>query len=162
MSEQALIRFFKIMNPLMLGMWRLGLGRMINIWPAVIGRMMVITHTGRVTGLKRQTPVNYTIVDGELYGMAGQGVKADWYRNLMSCPQAAVWLPDGRWEACAEDVTARPDALRLWRAALKDSGFAAPVFGGINPYTIADEALAEKVKDYRLIHFQRVSKVEAR
>ena len=44
---------FKRFNVFMIWMWRLGFRRWINCWPSVGGRIMVIVHTGRVTGLKR-------------------------------------------------------------------------------------------------------------
>ena len=64
--EEKLRQGFKYLNKFMLLLWRLGLGNLLNAWPDVGGRIMVITHTGRKTGLKRQTPVNYTIIDGEV------------------------------------------------------------------------------------------------
>ena len=64
--EEHLRQTFKLMNIGMIGMWRLGLGPWINAWPAVIGRIMVITPIGRKTGLRRRTPVNYAIVDGDV------------------------------------------------------------------------------------------------
>ena len=96
---------FKYFNKFMLLMWRLGLGKWVNFWPEVGGQIMVLTHTGRKTGLKRQTPVNYALVEGELYCTAGFGQLADWYRNIMAEPRVEVWLPDGWWTGLAEEVT---------------------------------------------------------
>ena len=76
-SEQDLRQGFKYFNRFMLLMWRLGLGRWINLWPEVGGRIMVITHTGRKTGMRRRTPVNYTIANGDIYCTAGFGGVSD-------------------------------------------------------------------------------------
>ena len=86
-------------------MWRLGMGEMINAWPKGLGRIMVITHTGRKSGLKHQTPVNYAMVDGELYCTAAFGEGSDWYHNVKAHPDVEIWLPDSWWEGVAEEVT---------------------------------------------------------
>jgi deazaflavin-dependent oxidoreductase (nitroreductase family) len=155
MSEQAsLRRFFKVMNKFMLLMWRLGLGPWINFWPAVVGRIMVITHTGRKSGLRRQTPVNYTIVDGDVYCIAGFHA-SDWYRNLKANPHVEVWLPDGRWSAVAEEVPNDAAHLPIMRQLLLDTGFATPLFGGFNPRALSDPDLQTATADYCLIRMHR-------
>ena len=52
---ESLRRFFKTMNVGMLWLWRLGLGPLMSVWPTVFGRYLVITHTGRKSGLARRT-----------------------------------------------------------------------------------------------------------
>ena len=100
--EENMRMAFKLINGFMLGMWRLGLGQFINIWPEGIGRIMVLSHTGRKTGLRRQSPVNYALLGGEIYCVAGFGKRADWYRNMLANPLVEVWLPDGWWAGVAE------------------------------------------------------------
>ncbi len=145
---EKLRRFFKVMNKGMLLMWRLGMGPMVNFWPAVVGRIMVITHTGRKSGLKRQTPVNYTLVDGDVYCIGSQ--LSDWYRNIKANPQVEVWLPDGRWSATAEEIPNDETNLPILRQVMIASGFAASAFGGINPRKISDADLADKCGDYHI------------
>jgi deazaflavin-dependent oxidoreductase (nitroreductase family) len=149
---------FKNLNKFMLLMWRLGLGSWFKIWPRVSGQVMVITHTGRKTGLKRYTPVNYAIVDGELYCTSGFGRIADWYLNIKANPNIEVWLPEGWWVGFAEEVTDQEKRLPLMRQVLIGSGFAAFVFG-INPYTITDQVLDKLTTDYCLL---RIKRTEAR
>ena len=67
----TLRRVFHAMNHFMVFMWKIGLGRWINAWPAVGGRMMVIQHRGRRSGKIYLTPVNYASVDGEVYWTNG-------------------------------------------------------------------------------------------
>jgi deazaflavin-dependent oxidoreductase (nitroreductase family) len=148
-------RVFKIFNRFMLLMWRLGLGRWMNN-PRISGQIMVISHTGRRTGLRRRTPVNYAIVDGELYCLAGFGRFSDWYLNVMANPSVEVWLPGERWTGEAEDITATPDNARLMRQVLIGSGFAARL-AGINPKTMSDEELLTATHDYRLLNIRRTS-----
>jgi len=156
--EQLRQGFRRYLNPFMLSLFRLGLAWWFNVWPAVSGRVMVITHTGRKTGAKRRTPVNYAIVDDELYCVAGFGPIADWYRNILKDPHVEVWLPDGWWAGVAEDVSDCEERLRLMRQVMVGSGFAARV-AGLNPYTMSDEELDRATATYRLV---RIRRTEAR
>ena len=146
-------KLFHNMNRFMVWMWKMGWGRMINIWPGVIGRIMIIKHRGRKSGKEYLTPVNYAIVDGEIYCTAGFGSISDWYKNLQADPNIELWLPEGKRSACAEDVSNSPNRLFLLRQVLIGAGFAAPMFG-INPRKVNDEQLDALSKDYRLIHFK--------
>lgn len=152
--EGRLRQGFKYFNRFMLFMWRLGLGREINFWPDVLGRIMVITHTGRKTGLRRQTPVNYAIVDGEVYCTAGFGKASDWYRNLKANPGVEVWLPNGWWTGKAEEVGEAPERLPILRQVLINSGTVGPIFG-LHPRTMSDAELDTTTRDYILIRIRR-------
>lgn len=147
-------RAFRVFNKGMLTLWRLDMARWFTVAPRLTGQIMVLHHTGRKTGLRRRTPLNYAIVDGALYCTAGFGHVAHWYRNIIATPQVEVWLPDGRWQGVAEDISEREDALALLRQVLIRSGFAS-FAAGINPYTLSDEALAEAARGYKLIHIRR-------
>jgi deazaflavin-dependent oxidoreductase (nitroreductase family) len=153
---ETLLKFFKTFNRFMLLMWRLGLGRWVNFWPKVVGQILVLTTTGRKTGLSRRTPVNYAVVDGEIYCTAGFGQTSDWFRNLKSNPQVEVWLPDGWWAGTAEEVNDPQLRLPLMRQVLIGSGFAA-FTAGINPYRIDDEQLAAITSGYRLVRIRRAA-----
>jgi deazaflavin-dependent oxidoreductase (nitroreductase family) len=154
-KEENMRQAFKYANRFMLLMWRLGLGSWLNIYPPVIGRIMVLTHTGRKSGLKRQTPVNYALVAGEVYCTAGFGRGSDWYRNLKANPNVEVWLPDGWWAGVAEEITDPEARLPFLRQVLIASGFAAGTFGGIDPRTMTDEALKAETTEYCVLHIRR-------
>ena len=147
---------FKYFNRFMLLMWRLGWGAWVNAWPDVGGRIMVITHTGRKSGIKRQSPVNYALVGGELYCTAGFGQISDWYRNIRANPNVEVWLPDGWWAGTAEEVTDPGARLLLMRQVLIGSGIVAPLMG-VDPRQMSDDALDAATCDYRLIHIRRTA-----
>jgi len=153
-TEEKLRQTFRQLNRFMLLMWRLGLGKWINIWPEVGGRIMVIQHIGRKTGKVRQTPVNYAEEAGEIYCTAGFGSVSHWYRNLLANPEVVIWLPNGRFHAHAQDITDDPNALTLLRQVLISSGFAAPA-AGVYPKAMSDEELAAATASYRLLRFTK-------
>jgi deazaflavin-dependent oxidoreductase (nitroreductase family) len=152
--EQQLRQGFRIFNHFMVMMWRLGLGAWINVWPEVSGRIMVIRHTGRKTGRRRYTPVNYTIADGEIYCTAGFGSVSDWYRNILAHPEVEVWLPDGWWVGVAEEVSAIDTRMPLLRQLLIDTGFAARA-AGLDPICMRNDELERATATYRLMRIRR-------
>jgi deazaflavin-dependent oxidoreductase (nitroreductase family) len=154
--EEQLRQGFKYMNRFMLLIWRLGLGPWLNKGPALAGRYMVITHTGRKSGQNRYTPVNYAVVNDDVYCVAGFGSVSDWYRNIIANPQVEVWLPDGWWAALAEEVFEPERRLALLRQVLIGSGFAAYA-AGFDPVKMTDEELDAVTKEYRLIRIRRVA-----
>lgn len=145
---------FKKGNTLMVWLWRLGLGKHINIVPRYAGRIMVLEHSGRKSGKRYRTPVNYAIVNGEIYCAAGFGPVSDWYRNIIANPQVEVWLPDGWWAGLAEEVLDADLRLPILRQVLTASGFAARLFG-VDPLKLSDEELDRLTRDYRLIRIRR-------
>jgi deazaflavin-dependent oxidoreductase (nitroreductase family) len=149
-SEELLRQTFKYGNRFMVLLFRLGLGNWGN--RPETSQVMVLVHKGRKSGLARRTPVNYGIVDDVIYCTAAFGSRADWYRNVLADPRVQVWLPDGWYAGEAEEVPPDdPQRHVLMRQVLIASGFAAPLFAGINPKTISEEKLAEVSASYRLI-----------
>ncbi len=151
---EKLRQSFKSFNKFMLLLWRLGMGRWFGLWPEGWGQIMVITHTGRVTGKRYRTPVNFAIVDGEVYCTAGFGKIADWYQNILANPDVEIWLPQGWWLGKALEISDYENHLEIMRAVIEASGFAGPMFG-VDVNTLDDEALAEVTSSYRLIHIRR-------
>lgn len=66
---------------------------------------LVLTTTGRKSGLPRKTPLQYEQLDGEIYVGSARGESADWYRNLVADPAVQVQLG-------SEIFTARAEPLR--------------------------------------------------
>ena len=154
--EKSLQQHFKYVNMFMLAMWRLGLGSWVNACPPVIGRIMVIAHTGRKSGKKRQTPVNYAIVEGDVYCVAGFGKASDWYRNIIANPTVDIWLPDSWWAGEVEEVMDTSSRIDLIRQVMIASGFAA-FAAGLNPYKMTDEELGHATASYRLMRIRRTA-----
>ncbi|QEU76609.1 nitroreductase family deazaflavin-dependent oxidoreductase [Streptomyces nitrosporeus] len=70
-------------------LFRMGIG------PLFRGRLLLLVHTGRLTGEPRRTVLE-VVGTGEMGGRrtwtlaSGFGPRADWYRNLRRTPQAVV------------------------------------------------------------------------
>lgn len=149
----TLRKVFHAGNRFMVWMWKMGWGKAINSWPAGFGRILVIKHRGRKSGKEYLTPVNYAIVDGEIYCTAGFGATSDWYRNILVDPKVELWLPDGKKIFCAEEISDSPKRLFLMRQVIIASGFAGPLLG-VNPKKLNDEQLDRISKEYRLVDFR--------
>ena len=145
---------FKFFNKFMLLMWRLGFGPWFNLWPEGWGQIMVLTHRGRKSGRVYRTPVNYAILKGEVYCIAGFGRVADWYRNVIANPAVEIWLPDGWWQGGAEDVSGDENRPQIMRAVVEASGFAGPLFG-VDPKKLDDPALLKATQSYKVVCVHR-------
>jgi deazaflavin-dependent oxidoreductase (nitroreductase family) len=151
-------QFFKNFNRYMVWFWRLGFRRGVNCWPRPGGRVMVVTHTGRKSGARYRTPLNYTIVDDEIYCMAGFGHQADWFRNIQSHPQVEVWLPDSWWAGLAEDRSQDQRRLPILRQVLLDTGIVGPLFG-MDARKLDDAELDRALGDSCLVQIHRTQRL---
>lgn len=71
-----------------------------------LGRLiLVLTTTGRVSGLPRRTPLQYEEVDGKIVVASGWGTRSDWYRNLQAHPAVEVCIGRRRFRAVAQPVS---------------------------------------------------------
>ncbi len=150
---------FRSMNRGMVVMWRMGLGRWSEAWPAVGGRMLVVEHRGRKSGTLYLTPLNFAHDGDSLRCMAAFGTGADWYRNVFAADRAVLWLPDGRWTVIASDVTDETDAGEWIRQVLIDSGFAARLFG-LNARTMTNDEVDAATAAYRLVRFDVIDRCD--
>lgn len=137
----------------MVPLFRLGLGHFVG--NPITGYIMVVKTIGRKTGKKRYTPVNYAIMDGNIYCMAGFGKGSHWFCNLQSQPNIEIIIPSGPLAGVAEDATNSEEAISILRQLLKNSGFAG-FFAGFNPYTISDTDLRKKTRDYPLVRIRPI------
>jgi deazaflavin-dependent oxidoreductase (nitroreductase family) len=155
LTEERLRQGFKkYLNPFMLAMWRLGLGSWFKVCPQISGNVIVLRHIGRKTGLKRYQPLNFAIVDEDIYCVAAFGGMSDWYLNIRANPNVEVWLPTGWWAGAAHDVSDSPARIQLIRQVLIGSGFAA-YLAGLNPRKITDQEIDAASVKYCLLCIQR-------
>jgi deazaflavin-dependent oxidoreductase (nitroreductase family) len=77
----------------------------IGLGPVIGGFILLLTTTGRRSGKKRVTPLQYEKIDADYYLGAARGVKADWVRNIQSNPQVIIRVGAKQIQGLAEVVT---------------------------------------------------------
>jgi len=85
-----------------IGLYRLRLGGLLGT------RFLLLTHTGRKSGLKRKTVlevVRYDHASTTFIVAAGFGPASDWVRNIRIHPQVTVQCGRRRWEMTARFLT---------------------------------------------------------
>ena len=73
-------------------LYRLGMARLMG------NRFIYLAHTGRRTGLRRETVIEVVEHDDakDIYFVAsGWGVRSDWYRNVLATPQVEAHVGNG-------------------------------------------------------------------
>jgi deazaflavin-dependent oxidoreductase (nitroreductase family) len=72
----------------------------------IVGRfILLLTHTGRKSGNRYITPLQYEKIDGAYCVGAGRGPKADWFRNILADPHVHVRVDRVEFDCVAETVT---------------------------------------------------------
>jgi deazaflavin-dependent oxidoreductase (nitroreductase family) len=94
-------------------LWRMGLGRVLGTV------LMVITHTGRSTGLPRHTVVEWHPLDGRKVCPVAFGERAQWYRNIMADPVVTLQTADGVEHARAYRVTDDDELRAAYRVVMR-------------------------------------------
>ncbi len=131
-------RVLRGINLLHLGMWRLGLGPMLNAWPRLLGRYVLITTTGRRTGRARRTSLNYTRSGHVVYCIAGWSPRSSWFANLLAEPRVEVWLPGERRRGLGRRVEDPGEATGALRRLLEDTKGLSKLLAGVDAERIDD------------------------
>lgn len=66
--------------------------------------VLVLTTTGRKSGLPRSTPLQFEQIGEDYYVGSARGAQADWYRNLLVDPCVQVEAQGRQFSAFAEAV----------------------------------------------------------
>ncbi len=77
----------------------------IGLGPLIGRIILLLTTTGRRSGMKRVTPLQYEMIGSDYYLGSARGVKADWVRNIQSNPQVDVRVGAKHFHGTAEVVT---------------------------------------------------------
>ena len=88
-------------------LYRLGLGGLFG------KRILLLTHTGRVSGMPRQVileVVEHDPTDGSFVVASGWGPTAAWYRNILHTPQVSVQVGRHTIPVTAVPLTAEEGA----------------------------------------------------
>ena len=97
-----------------------GLGPLCNT--PLTGSLMVLRTRGRTSGLWREAPLGYLVLDGHVYCTAGFGYRTHWLRNIQADPHVEVLLPTIAVSGIAEEVTDPAEWNRGMRALLASLG----------------------------------------
>lgn len=76
----------------------------IGLGPLIGRIILLLTTTGRRSGMKRVTPLQYEMIGSDYYLGAARGVKADWVRNIQSDPQVEVRVDAKHFHGTAEVI----------------------------------------------------------
>ena len=89
-------------------LWRLGLA------PLVGRSFLLLTTTGRKSGLPRRAMLEYHTLDGRRYIASAWGARADWYRNITANPHVTVQSARGTEAVLAQRVVADEELIELY------------------------------------------------
>ena len=99
MKKNPPFSFWKILKYPPQFLYAIGLG-------PFYGRLvLLLTTTGRKSGLPRVTPLQYEEIDGGIVIASARGTKADWYRNIVANPKVNIRVKSSQFEGAAEPVT---------------------------------------------------------
>jgi deazaflavin-dependent oxidoreductase (nitroreductase family) len=88
--------------------------------------VMLLTTTGRSSGLPRTTGISFMPLDGRIVIFSGWGVRSDWYRNLRKHPEVTVQMGARKLRATAVPVTDPARRRELMRRHQARSGRCGP------------------------------------
>ena len=77
----------------------------IGLGPVIGKIILLLTTTGRKSGQKRITPLQYEEIDGKYHLGSARGTKSDWYRNIEADGRVEVRVKNRRFRGVAETVT---------------------------------------------------------
>jgi deazaflavin-dependent oxidoreductase (nitroreductase family) len=77
----------------------------IGLGPLIGKIILLLTTTGRRSGKKRVTPLQYELIGSDYYLGAARGTKADWVRNIQACPEVEIRVGARHFHGFAEVVT---------------------------------------------------------
>jgi len=77
----------------------------IGLGPIIGKIILLLTTTGRKSGLKRITPLQYEVIDGKYHLGSARGTKSDWYRNIEADNRVEVRVKNHHFCGVAEVVT---------------------------------------------------------
>jgi deazaflavin-dependent oxidoreductase (nitroreductase family) len=116
-------------------------------------RFLMLTHTGRKSGLLRQTVievVQHDKVNDTYYVVSGWANKSDWYQNIHKTPQVTVQVHGRKFQSTAEFIPIDQSIERL-KAYARDHPIAfselSELFLGerMKPDSDAPERIAKKM-----------------
>jgi deazaflavin-dependent oxidoreductase (nitroreductase family) len=90
-------------------------------------RLLVLKTIGWKTGQLRSTPLQYEELDGVYYVASARGTQADWYRNLIACPNVEVMVREKSFSTIAQPMTNSTEIANFLELRLRRH----PLFMGV-------------------------------
>jgi deazaflavin-dependent oxidoreductase (nitroreductase family) len=97
MPGKTIYHRMKTLNARMAANYRRGIG------PTRV--VLLLTTTGRKSGLPRVTPLQFEKVDETYYIASARGQEADWFKNIRANPNVHICVRKREFDATAEPVT---------------------------------------------------------
>ena len=118
------------------------------------GCQLLLTTTGRRSGLQRPTPLGYLVAEGSAWVLAGYGPSTLWFRNLLADPSVEVRLP-GRapFGATAEAVDDPAVRARIIPALIRSMPLPGCMIG-TNIWTATDDRILDLVSWVPLVRLR--------
>ena len=88
----------------------------------VAGSILLLRTTGRKSGLVREAPLGYTVIDGRVVVVAGYGRSAHWFRNALADPEVEVLLPGALIAGRADEITEPDERRAAFRTLIESMG----------------------------------------
>jgi deazaflavin-dependent oxidoreductase (nitroreductase family) len=88
----------------------------------VAGSILLLRTTGRKSGLVREAPLGYTVLDGRVVVVAGYGRTAHWFLNAVADPEVEMMLPGARIAGQAEEITEPDERRTAFRTLIQSMG----------------------------------------
>ena len=83
--------------------------------------LLILITTGRKSGLPRETPLQYELIDGVYYCGSMRGGQADWYRNIAADPEVLVRVGGQQFPALARTIDDSEEVLAFLKYRLERS-----------------------------------------
>jgi deazaflavin-dependent oxidoreductase (nitroreductase family) len=116
--------------------------------------ILLLEHTGRKSGKRYATPVQYERIDGAYFIGAARGTQADWFRNVLANPGVHVRVGRREFDCRAEPITDPDRVADYLESRLKNH----PIMVGLMmkfahglPLRPTHEQLARLAKDLAVV-----------
>lgn len=116
LTENKPTGFLRALFRLPIILYRMNLGFLLG------GRFLMLTHTGRKSGLPRRTVVEVVSNDeatGTYYAAAAWRERSDWYLNILKNPRVEVQVGNRKFGAEASQTSKEEAERVLWEYAQK-------------------------------------------
>lgn len=97
MSPKTIYHRMRSLNARMAANYRRGIGP--------TRRVLLLTTIGRKSGQPHITPLQFEEVNNAIYIASARGQEADWFKNILACPQVHVQLGKREFDAIAQPIT---------------------------------------------------------